>query len=83
MYHERHECVETRSLVVEVLRQQGYERPLDYCPGIIRDIVRVDYPVCFDFPVSHERENYALKVGIKYKLKVSREEVTLVESWLM
>lgn len=29
-----------------------------------------DYPVCYDFPVSHEKENYALKIGARYKLSV-------------
>lgn len=38
---------------------------------VIRDIVKeYDYPVCFNFPVSHEKENYALKIGVKYTLTV-------------
>ncbi len=38
---------------------------------VIRDILKeYDYPVCFNFPVSHEKENYALKIGVKYKLNV-------------
>ena len=38
---------------------------------VIRDVVKeYDYPVCFNFPVSHEKENYALKIGVKYELKV-------------
>jgi muramoyltetrapeptide carboxypeptidase len=28
------------------------------------------YPVCYDFPVSHDKENYALKIGVKYTLSV-------------
>ncbi|MGE5107478.1 MAG: S66 peptidase family protein [Sphingobacteriales bacterium] len=47
---------------------------------ILRDIVsEYDYPVCFDFPVSHGKENYALKVGLGYKLKVGKTKVTLEE----
>lgn len=47
---------------------------------IIRDIVKeYDYPVCFGFPVSHEKENYALKIGVGYKLKVTKSRVTLEE----
>ncbi|TDH26228.1 LD-carboxypeptidase [Segetibacter sp. 3557_3] len=36
-----------------------------------------DYPVVFGFPVSHSRENYALKIGATYKLKVSKEKIRL------
>jgi muramoyltetrapeptide carboxypeptidase len=47
---------------------------------VIRDIVKeYDYPVCFNFPVSHERENYALKIGVDYVLNVDGI-VTLKES---
>ena len=47
---------------------------------IIRDIIKeYDYPACFGFPVSHEKENYALKVGVGYKLKVGKSKVILEE----
>ena len=47
---------------------------------IIREIVEeYDYPVCYDFPVSHSDRNYALKVGVGYKLKVSKNKVSLEE----
>lgn len=47
---------------------------------IIRDIVKdYDYPVCFDFPVSHTDRNYALKIGVGYKLKVTKTKVLLEE----
>ena len=47
---------------------------------IIRDAVAgYDYPVCFDFPVSHGKENYALKIGVGYKLKVGKNKVALEE----
>ncbi len=46
----------------------------------IKDLVKdYDFPVCFGFPVSHEKENYALKIGVKYKLKVQRGNVELKE----
>lgn len=46
----------------------------------IKDIVKdFDFPVCFDFPVSHEKENYALKIGVKYKLNVQEGKVELKE----
>jgi len=48
---------------------------------VIRDIVKeYDYPVCFGFPVSHEKENYALKVGVKYKLSVTDKRTILKEA---
>ena len=38
-----------------------------------------DYPVCFNFPVSHTKENYALKIGVKYTLKITRSKTVLGE----
>ncbi|MEP6616620.1 MAG: LD-carboxypeptidase [Ginsengibacter sp.] len=47
---------------------------------VIRDVIHeYDYPVCFNFPVSHEKENYTLKVGLKYKLTVGKTRVELLE----
>ncbi|GAB2827755.1 S66 peptidase family protein [Ferruginibacter profundus] len=46
----------------------------------IREIIaEYDYPVCFNFPVSHGKENYALKVGVSYELKVNGKLVQLKE----
>lgn len=42
-------------------------------------VAEYDYPVCYDFPVSHNKENYALKVGVKYKLTVNEEGAALKE----
>ena len=47
---------------------------------IIRDMVKdYNYPVCFDFPVSHTDRNYALKIGVGYKLRVGKNKVILEE----
>ncbi|HVG12390.1 MAG TPA: hypothetical protein VM843_05260, partial [Flavisolibacter sp.] len=47
---------------------------------LIRDHLKdYKYPVCFGFPVSHSKENYALKVGAPYQLKVTSHETTLME----
>jgi muramoyltetrapeptide carboxypeptidase len=47
---------------------------------VIQEIIAgYNYPVCFDFPVSHEKENYALKVGGTYELTISTKKVTLKE----
>lgn len=37
------------------------------------------YPVCFNFPVGHQRDNYALKCGVMHQLEVSGQEVNLRE----
>lgn len=47
---------------------------------IIHEMVKNhDYPVCFNFPISHNKENAAVKIGVGYKLKVSRSKVLLEE----
>lgn len=38
-----------------------------------------NFPVCFDFPVGHQKENYALKCGVKHRLRVSEKEIRLEE----
>lgn len=48
---------------------------------ILHNLVKdYDYPVCYNFPVSHDKENYALKVGCDYKLTVTNKNVLLEES---
>jgi muramoyltetrapeptide carboxypeptidase len=46
---------------------------------IFEQVKEYDYPVCFGFPVSHEKENYALKIGVDYHLEVSAEKTVLRE----
>jgi muramoyltetrapeptide carboxypeptidase len=38
------------------------------------------YPVCFGFPVGHQKDNYALKHGVKHMLTVRKDGVELVET---
>ncbi|HRQ49117.1 MAG TPA: LD-carboxypeptidase [Agriterribacter sp.] len=38
------------------------------------------YPVCFDFPVGHQRNNYALKCGVLHRLSVTANGVELLEA---
>jgi muramoyltetrapeptide carboxypeptidase len=38
------------------------------------------YPVCFDFPVGHQKENYAFKYGVPHTLVVGTDQVTLTET---
>ncbi len=43
-------------------------------------IGKVSYPVCFDFPVGHQKNNFALKCGVEHTLHVSADQVLLRES---
>ncbi|MBU3713825.1 MAG: LD-carboxypeptidase [Ferruginibacter sp.] len=47
---------------------------------IIKDLIdKYDFPVCFDFPVSHDPKNVSLKIGIEYELSVSKNKTILKE----
>ena len=46
---------------------------------VLEKLKNYNYPVCFDFPVGHQRANFALKCGVKHKLVVTKNEVTLTE----
>jgi len=46
---------------------------------VIDKVGEFGYPVCFDFPVGHQRANYALKCGIKHLLSVTEQGTTLQE----
>ena len=39
------------------------------------------FPICYGFPVSHETENVALKIGVNHELKVTKDGVSLKEIW--
>jgi len=57
------------------------ERPFgEEVESLIRKIVdEYKYPVCFHFPVSHGKENVALKIGAVYQLSVSNKQTVLKE----
>jgi muramoyltetrapeptide carboxypeptidase len=44
---------------------------------VLEKVKDYDFPVCFDFPVGHQKNNFALKCGIIHKLVVTREAVKL------
>jgi muramoyltetrapeptide carboxypeptidase len=47
---------------------------------VLADLVReFEIPICFGFPVSHGKENYALKIGVQYQMKVNKTKVLLKE----
>ena len=46
---------------------------------VLEKVKAYRYPVCFDFPVGHQRNNYALKCGVKHRLSVTSDDVILKE----
>jgi muramoyltetrapeptide carboxypeptidase len=46
---------------------------------VMEKIHEYNYPVCFDFPVGHVKENYALKCGVKHRLVVDQQKTILQE----
>ncbi|MBS1910309.1 MAG: LD-carboxypeptidase, partial [Bacteroidetes bacterium] len=49
--------------------------------ALLLDVVKeYNFPVCFNFSVSHGLQNYALKIGATFELKVSPARVSLKES---
>ncbi|MEO8854784.1 MAG: LD-carboxypeptidase [Ginsengibacter sp.] len=44
---------------------------------VMEKVKEYSYPVCFDFPVGHVRENYALKCGMIHNLKISEGKTIL------
>ena len=46
---------------------------------VLEKVKAFNYPVCFDFPVGHQKNNYALKCGVKHRLSVDTDTVSLKE----
>lgn len=46
---------------------------------VLEKVMEYNYPVCFDFPVGHQKNNFALKCGVKHKLIVQPQQCTLTE----
>ncbi len=46
---------------------------------VLQRVKDFNYPVCFDFPVGHQRANFALKCGVKHQLTVKPTHVMLSE----
>lgn len=42
-------------------------------------VAEYDYPVCFDFPISHGERNHPVKCGVVHELKISTSSVRLKE----
>ncbi len=61
---------------------QDTERPFGKkVYDLIYDLVKeYNYPICFGFPVSHDKENYALKEGVVHKLILTKQTCSLKEA---
>lgn len=46
---------------------------------VLEKVKSFSYPVCFDFPVGHQKNNFALKCGIRHRLEVNAENSILKE----
>ncbi|MGJ7033632.1 S66 peptidase family protein [Niabella hirudinis] len=44
---------------------------------VLEKVKAYSYPVCFDFPVGHQINNYALRCGVEHRLTVAAEGATL------
>lgn len=46
---------------------------------VLEKLEDCSYPVCFDFPVGHQKNNFALKCGVRHQLLVTELGATLRE----
>ncbi len=46
---------------------------------VLEKVSEYDYPVCFDFPAGHQKNNFALKCGVQHTLGVHLNECRLTE----
>ncbi|MBK7433468.1 MAG: LD-carboxypeptidase [Chitinophagaceae bacterium] len=46
---------------------------------VLEKVAEYKYPVCFDFPVGHQKNNLALKCGVLHRLAVHENECRLSE----
>lgn len=44
---------------------------------VLEKVSEYNYPVCFDFPVGHQKNNFAVKCGVMHQLNVTANSVTL------
>jgi muramoyltetrapeptide carboxypeptidase len=48
--------------------------------AIIKELLKeYNYPICFEFPISHGKENLAVKIGMNYSFKVTKTKTSLKE----
>lgn len=50
---------------------------------VLEKVKDLSFPVCFNFPVGHQKNNYALKCGVMHRLSVQANNVELTELYVM
>jgi len=55
----------------------GEEFGRDLAEVVFSKVSEFNYPVCFGFPVGHQKDNFALRTGMKHKLVVRKDGVEL------
>lgn len=73
-----------KALIIGGFKVKPSEDPADEFGKNLYEIVlekvkEFNYPVCFNFPVGHQKDNFALKCGIKHRLSVQVNECSLKE----
>lgn len=65
----------------KIKQQSNYEDEMNKTVQevIVEKVKEYNYPVCFDFPVGHQIDNFALKCGVKHRLTVTQTGTTLKE----
>lgn len=58
----------------------GEEFGKTICDIVLEKVSEYDYPVCFDFPVGHQKNNFALKCGVHHLLDVNARTATLIST---
>lgn len=46
---------------------------------VLEKVKEYSYPVCFNFPAGHQKNNLAFKLGVKYNLNIMKEESCISE----
>jgi muramoyltetrapeptide carboxypeptidase len=73
-----------KGLIIGGMKHKPAEKPDEEFGETVKDIVlnltkEYKYPVCFDFPVGHQKINYALQCGLQHQFIVKPESVELVQ----
>ena len=72
-----------KGLIIGALKNKKDEEGEEFGKSIeeiVKEKVKgFNYPVCFDFPVGHQKNNYALKCGMLHRLVVNNTQTTLTE----